>query len=212
MDVKRGYGSDGIRVIFRHICFQHGVKFHFEMVCGHVSDTFEAQAACSGCNPGLHDAVVARIHHEPDKLPLPAGTEVDPVEFGKFRRNLTHGRRVVQSTRLAKKSAEVVLQLHAPAALALQSYMVCNPASLMIYGYMTGVYTGQHTASNESFGHGIIVVVNVYRAVAVRGMLLGLKAAHRLRSRLQAVQIGADTLLLLTVADAGDTRSGVDFM
>ncbi len=80
MDVKRGYGSDGIRVIFRHICFQHGVKFHFEMVCGHVSDTFEAQAACSGCNPGLHDAVVARIHHEPDKLPLPTGTEVDPVE------------------------------------------------------------------------------------------------------------------------------------
>ncbi len=77
-----------------------------------------------------------------------------------------------------------MLQLHAPAALALQSYMVCNPASLMIYGYMTGVYTGQHTASNESFGHGIIVVVNVYRAVAVRGMLLGLKAAHRLRSRL----------------------------
>ncbi len=148
--------------------FQHGVKFHFEMVCGHVSDTFEAQAACSGCNPGLHDAVVARIHHEPDKLPLPTGTEVDPVELGKFRRNLTHGRRVVQSAWLAKKSAEVVLQLHAPAALALQSYMVCNPASLMIYGYMTGVYTGQHTASNESFGHGIIVVVNVYRAVAVR--------------------------------------------
>ena len=113
--------------------------------------------------------------------------------------------------RLAKKSAEIVLQLHAPAALALQSYMVCHSASLMIYGYMTGVYAGQNTASNESFGHGIIVVVNVYRAVAVRGMLLGLKAAHRLRSRLQAVQIGADTLLLLTVADAGDTRSGVDF-
>ena len=76
---------------------------------------------------------------------------------------------------------------------------------------MTGVYAGQNTASHESFGHGIIVVVNVYRTVVVRGMLLGLKAAHRLRSRLQAVQIGADTLLLLNVADAGDTRSGVDF-
>ena len=120
--------------------------------------------------------------------PLPVGTEVDPVEFGKFRRNLAHGRRVVQSTRLAKKSAKVVLQLHAPATLALQSYMVCHSASLMIYGYMTGVYAGKHTASDESFGHGIIVVVNVYRAVVVRCMLLGLKAAHRLRSRLQAVQ------------------------
>ena len=83
--------------------------------------------------------------------------------------------------------------------------MVCHSASLMIYGYMTGVYAGKHTASDESFGHGIIVVVNVYRAVVVRCMLLGLKAAHRLRSRLQAVQIGMDTLLLLTVADAGDT-------
>ncbi len=72
MDVKRGYREAMASASFSDTSvFQHGVKFHFEMVCGHVSDTFEAQAACSGCNPGLHDAVVARIHHEPDKLPLP---------------------------------------------------------------------------------------------------------------------------------------------